>query len=305
MLKKAGLFFASAILQFEVEEGPSPPSPSPEALTGMLSQRTVFLAAANLALKKEVAQRKKVERALRAKEHAATQVHEKSAQLQRQLRSLSRRVITAQEDELKKISRELHDVIGQTLLGINLHLATLKKEARCGSKSLVRNIGRTQRLVEKSADLVGNFARELRPTVLDDFGLIPALLASIETFSARTGLRVHLTASSEIEKLDAPRRTALFRVAQEAMVNVGRHAEATRVDITIECTSKEACLTIADNGKSFDVEKALQGRGRKGLGLVGMRERVEMVGGRLHLESSPGEGTTIQAHVPKREPMKK
>ncbi len=114
---------------------------------------------------------------------------EQSDHLQEQLRRLSRQILSAQEDERKKISRELHDVIAQTLTGINVRLATLKKEAALNTKGLDRNIARTQRLVEKSVDIVHQFARELRPAVLDDLGLIPALHSFVKIFSKRTGIR--------------------------------------------------------------------------------------------------------------------
>ena len=107
--------------------------------------------------------------------------------MQEQLRLLSRQLLSAQEEERKRISRELHDVIAQTLTGINVRLATLKKEATLNTKGLERNIARTQRLVEKSVDIVHRFARELRPTVLDDLGLIPALHSFMKNFTRRDG----------------------------------------------------------------------------------------------------------------------
>ncbi len=114
---------------------------------------------------------------------------EQSDHLQEQLRQLSRQILSAQEEERKEISRELHDVIAQTLTGINVRLAALKKEAAVNTKGLDRNIARTQRLVEKSVDIVHQFARELRPAVLDDLGLIPALHSFMKNFTARTGVR--------------------------------------------------------------------------------------------------------------------
>ena len=129
---------------------------------------------------------------------------EKSERLQEQLRRLSRQVLSAQEEERKEISRELHDVIAQTLTGINVRLAALKKEASLNTSGLDRNIARTQRLVEKSVDIVHRFARELRPAVLDDLGLIPALQSFMKNFGARTGLFAQLTAFAAVENLDPP-----------------------------------------------------------------------------------------------------
>lgn len=309
VLRQAGRFFAVAILLIEEQKQAKRRTTASaihlEALMATLSQRTVELAATNLKLSREVAQRKTVEKALRAKERSHSKSLEKSAGLQRELRALSRQLLSAQEDERKKISRELHDVVGQTLAGINIHLDTLKKEAALNTKTLVRNITRTQRLVEKSADTLNKFARELRPAVLDDLGLIPALHSLMKTFTVQTGVRTGLTAFSEILKLNTTRRTTLFRVVQEALVNVARHAHASRVEVTIRNFAPGIRMTIHDNGKSFQVGKAVSGRGRKGLGLLGMRERVEMIGGRFLIESAVGNGTTITVNIPWRESAKK
>ena len=220
--------------------------------------------------------------------------------MQEQLRRLSRQVLQAQEEERKRISRELHDVIAQILTGINVQLATLKTEATVNSEDLINNISRTQRLVEKSVDIVHRFALELRPAVLDDLGLIPALLSFMKTFTKKTGIRVSLTAftSGLIKELDSARRTVLYRVAQEALSNVARHAHASRVEANLRRLPDGVCLQIKDNGKSFEVERVLQAKKSKRLGLLGMRERVEMVGGQFTVESAPGHGTTIQAHIP-------
>ena len=218
--------------------------------------------------------------------------------MQEQLRRLSRQILSAQEEERKEISRELHDVIAQTLTGINVRLAALKKEAALNTKGLDRNIARTQRLVEKSVDIVHQFARELRPAVLDDLGLIPALHSFLKNFTARTGVRAHLTAFAGVEQLDTVRRTVLFRVAQEALTNVARHAQASRVEVSIQKLPDCICMKIKDDGKSFEVERVLHGKGSKRLGLLGMRERLEMVGGRFDVESAPGKGTAITAQIP-------
>jgi len=211
---------------------------------------------------------------------------------------LSRQILLAQEDERKRISRELHDVIAQTLTGINVRLAALKKEAALNTRHLDRDIARTQRLVEKSVNIVHEFARELRPAVLDDLGLIPALHSFVKLFSKRTHLHVHLTAFAGVEQLDIAKRTILYRVAQEALNNVSRHAHASRADVSIEKLAHGIGMKIKDDGKSFHVERILNSKGSQRLGLLGMRERVEMVGGTFCVESAPGQGTTIQVEIP-------
>jgi signal transduction histidine kinase len=211
---------------------------------------------------------------------------------------LSRQILSAQEDERKKISRELHDVIAQTLTGINVRLAALKKEAAINTKGLDRNIARTQRLVEKSVNIVHQFARELRPAVLDDLGLIPALHTFMKHFTARTGVRTRLTAFAGIEQLDISRRTVLYRVAQEALTNVGRHAQASQAQVKIQKLDGAVCMRIKDNGKGFQAKRLSHGKRNKRLGLLGMSERVEMVNGNFAVESAPGKGTIIQAKIP-------
>lgn len=301
LIKQAGIFFAVAITPIERKHRSAQEATAHlKKFIETLSQRTVELAASNLELNLEIKQRVAAEAALKKSERHYSLLLEQSDRLQEQLRRLSREILSAQEEERKKISRELHDVIAQTLTGINIRLATLKKEAALNTKGLDRNITRTQRLVEKSVSIVHRFARELRPAVLDDLGLIPALHSFMKAFTTRTGVRTGLTAYAEVERLDITRRTVLFRVAQEAITNVGRHARASRLDVSIQKLADRICMKITDNGKSFEVERVLHARSQKHLGLLGMRERLEMVGGRFSVESAPGKGTVITAQLPLR-----
>jgi len=299
LIKQAGIFFAVAITPVEKTQRSAQESAVHlKKFVAALSRRTVELAASNLELSMEIAQRKMAEAALKKSEHHYSELLEKSERLQEQLRRLSRQILSAQEEERKEISRELHDVIAQTLTGINVRLAALKKEAATNTKGLDRNIASTQRLVERSVDIVHQFARELRPAVLDDLGLVPALLSYMKNFTARTGLRAHLKAFGGVEQLETGRRTVLFRVAQEALTNVARHAKASRVEVSIQKLPRAARMEIKDDGKSFQVERKLHAAGGKRLGLLGMRERVEMVGGTFCIESAPAQGTTIRVDIP-------
>ena len=299
LIKQAGVFFAVAIIPIDKTNGSAQHATAQlQKFIEALSRRTVELAASNLELNQEISQRKTAEEALKKSEHHYSQLLAQSNHLQEQLRRLSRQILSAQEDERKKISRELHDVIAQTLTGINLSLAALKKEAVTTIKGLDRNIASTQRLVEKSVNIVHRFARELRPAVLDDLGLIPALHTFMKSLAERTGVRAHLTAFEGVEALDASRRTVLFRVAQEALTNVARHARASRVDVNIVKLQDCICMKIIDDGKSFNVQRVLHTNSGKHLGLLGMRERLEMIGGRFSVESVPGKGTTIEAQIP-------
>jgi PAS domain S-box-containing protein len=261
-------------------------------------RRADTIESSNMELRQEVARRKVMEESLRKSKQHQSQMLNQSRQMQEQLRNLSRQVLQAQEEERKRISRELHDIIAQTLTGINIRLATLQKDAGRNPKVFDRNLTRTQQLVEESVNIVHEFARELRPAVLDDLGLIPALHSFVKLFSQRTRLHVHLKAFAEVEQLDTSRRTVLFRVAQEALTNVARHAKASRVEVSIQKLPDGICMKIKDDGKSFRVEHALHARTGNRLGLLGMRERLEMVGGRFEVQSAPGKGTTIIAQFP-------
>lgn len=263
-----------------------------------LSRRSVELARANQAQALRLTLCKAAEIASIATQSAFAKSLKDSELLKEQLRGLSRQILSAQEDERKIISRELHDVIAQTLIGINLRLATLKKEAEVNTKSLGRNIALTQRLVTKSANIVHQFARELRPPALDDLGLIPAMLAFLKNFTTRTGVRSHLTAYAAVEELDVARRTVLFRVAQEALTNIDRHAGASQVKVDVVKLQRSVRMTIADDGKTFNVSEMLLSSPRKRLGLLGMRERIEMVGGTFGITSLAGTGTTVTAELP-------
>ena len=299
MIRQAGTFFAEAITPIEkTHRAAEDDNDQLVQLNQSLIQRSVDLIASNRQLQREILQRKSVEESLRKSEQHYSELLAQSRHMQEQLRRLSRQLLTAQEEERKMISRELHDQIAQTLTGINIRLASLKTESTLNHKGLQKKISSTQRLVEKSVDIVHRFARDLRPTVLDDLGLIPALHSFMKSFTARTGVRTHLTAFAAVERLDTAKRTVLFRVAQEALNNVARHAHASRVEVSIQKLPGCIGLKIKDDGKSFNVERTLHANGGKRLGLLGMRERLEMVGGKFNVESAPGKGTTIFAQIP-------
>jgi PAS domain S-box-containing protein len=260
--------------------------------------RMEALALVNRDLRREIGRRQAVEQSLRKSEQHYSRLLEQSRQMQEQLRLLSRQVLSTQEEERKKISRELHDVIAQTLTGINVRLATLKKEAATNTQGLQRSIARTQRLVQQSVDIVHQFARKLRPTVLDDLGLIPALHTFMKHFRAETGIRVSLSAFAAVEQLHGDKRTVLYRVAQEALTNVARHAQASQVEVKLQKLDGAVCLTVTDDGKGFRTEGVVQTKKAKRLGLLGMKERLEIVGGNLTITSAPGKGSIILAQVP-------
>jgi signal transduction histidine kinase len=264
-------------------------------------RRVAILAATNRKLELEIARRRAVEQALKKSQQHQKRLLEESRHMRDQLRLLSRQLLLAQEEERKRISRELHDVILQTLTGINLRLANLKGNASMNTQDRERNITRTQQLVEQSVNIVHDFARALRPTVLDDIGLIPALHTFMKEFKEETGIQVSLSAFAGLAQLKGDERIVLYRVAQEALTNVGRHAGASRVEVSIRKRPDAVCMTIHDDGKGLAVESPRQDHHNKRLGLLGMRERLEMVGGNFAIESAPGQGTTVTARIPLRQ----
>lgn len=298
MIRNAGNFFAAVIATGAVGKNGARDATRLSKAIESLSGRTVELASANRLLGLEITRREKVEKELRTSEQDLKKSLEKSELLKEQLRGLSRQILSVQEEERKKISRELHDVVAQVLLGINVRLATLRMEAGINTMGLDRNISQTQRMITKSANIVHRFARELRPAALDDLGLIPALQSFMKHFTTRTGVRTHLAFFQDVEKLTASKRTVLYRVAQEALTNVSRHAKASRVDVVIRKETKFVLMEVSDDGKALQAQRALLSGACKGLGLLGMRERVEMVGGSFHIETTPGKGTKITARIP-------
>lgn len=298
MIRTAGKFFAAVIAGSGFDKPGASDAVRLRNTIKSLSNRTVELAVSNKNLSEQIIQRKKAESALRRSEERLKKLLSQSELLKQQLRGLSRQMLSVQEEERKKISRELHDVVAQALLGINVCLAALRKEAMINIKDLDVNILRTQKLITKSANVVHQFARELRPAVLDDLGLIPALQSLIKQFSARTGLRIHLHVFEGVERLNFAKRTVLYRVTQEALTNASQHARASRVDITISREVRHVKLIVSDDGRSFQIDRVINSRGTKRLGLLGMRERVEMVGGSFEIQSEVGKGTKIIANIP-------
>jgi signal transduction histidine kinase len=299
MVRRAGIFFAEVIIPVEKTHRTAIEANVHLAqMNEALRRRGVDLAASSRQLRQEIVKRKSAEESLRRSEQHYGRLLEQSQQMQEQLRLLSRQLLSAQEEERKKISRELHDVIAQTLASINVRLAALKREAAVSKKGLERSIVRTQELVRRSVSIVHRFARELRPTVLDDLGLIPALHTFMKSFREQTGIRVSLSAAAAVNEVNSDKRTVLFRVAQEALANVTRHAQASQAEVRLQKLDGAVCMTVKDNGKGFQQEHVLRAKRNKRLGLLGMRERLEMVGGNFTIKSAPGRGTTVIAKIP-------
>jgi signal transduction histidine kinase len=209
---------------------------------------------------------------------------------------LSQRLVAAQEQERKNISRELHDEVGQTLNALLVDAGNLQKripESDTQSRELLESI---RRLADTSVNEVRDIALLLRPSMLDDLGLTAAIQWQAREVSRRTGLAVKVSAEVEAENLPEGISICLYRVAQEALQNVARHAQAKTVQIELKQYPGSLVLSVQDDGIGFDVASL------GGLGLVGMKERLRQVGGALQVTSQPGKGTTVVAEVPIAQP---
>jgi PAS domain S-box-containing protein len=230
-------------------------------------------------------------------EHYAHQLLKQSNLLQKKLRHVSHQVLKAQETLRKEISHELHDKIVQLLIGIKINLAALTQEAGTSPQNIRRKIIPVRHLVGKAAQTIHQFAIDLRPSTLDDFGLVSTLHSHLKDFSKRTAIKVQVKAFAGVEAMDNDKLTILYRVAQEALANVEKHAEASAVNVLILKTRDGVSLEIIDDGKAFDVIRFSNANLPHRLGLTIMREHVEMLGGRFSVVSTPGIGTTVRAEI--------
>ena len=304
LIRRAADFFAAITTPEKPVANGKGKTPPHARVIAALSRRILELATAKKRLTTEIARRKALTQSLKASETQYAKSFQQAEYLKERLQALSRQILTMQEEERKKISRDLHDVVAQSLMSINVRLATLKRQTGLNARDFNRTISATEKLLEKAAHIVHRFASGLRPPALDDIGLLPALQSLMKDFMTRTGVRANLEISRGLVKLPVEVRTVLFRVTQEALTNVERHAAASGVKITIRESAKTIKMTIKDDGKSFQVERVLRTRGSKHLGLLGMRERVEMVGGSFDVDSSPGNGTVITVRIPNQPPGK-
>ncbi len=228
---------------------------------------------------------------------AVSFVEQRERVIRRQQKAIQ--ILHVQEEERKRISRELHDEVGQAVVAINTYLAVSQRDSPAQQNSLLRTkIADIERLLLVAMNRVHSFARELRPPVLDDLGLVPALRSYLKDYAERTGLLVHFERSALDAPLSPEQKTVLFRVAQESLNNVARHAQATEVEISLRRVKNDLQLRVKDNGKGFAAEQQRSGTETKRLGLLGMQERVRLMNGRFLVRSARGAGTTVVAEIP-------
>jgi two-component system, NarL family, sensor histidine kinase UhpB len=220
----------------------------------------------------------------------ASSFHNLLERIEDERRRSGQLAMRAQEEERRRLARDLHDEVNQALTAILLRLEALAQET---PPERAPELIELKRLVNQAMEELLNLARQLRPSALDDHGLVAALETQLKRFSARTGVEARLDTGGDPDQVAEVVQTAIYRVAQEALTNVTRHAGATIVELVVAQTNGEVELRVSDDGRGFD--PAVRGHG---LGLVGMAERARLVGGELDVRSAPGGGTTITLRVP-------
>ncbi len=242
-----------------------------------------------------------VETDLKITELQAARLHD--AQARERLRGeLFRRVVGAQESERQRIARDLHDETGQSLTAIGMGLRGLEKSLESHTdarkEKSMDNLRALKSMAEKSLEELQRIITDLRPSHLDDLGLTAAIRWYATTVQERTNLFIEVIGLGDEHEISPPAKIALFRVAQEALNNIVKHAQASEVHIALSYEHDQVRLKVRDNGRGFLPNSVNQGQGRVSLGLAGMEERANLLGGKFSLFSNPGEGTIVQVSIP-------
>jgi len=252
-----------------------------ERLELRVEQRGTVLAKVNLELREEIAESQRIEGELRRSLN--------------QLRALAARIQLVREEERTLLAREMHDELGQACTAVKMDLAWIGRKTTKRQTQVRAKVNSAIRLVDKLISSVRRIASELRPGILDDLGLTAALEWQAQEFESRTGVRCVVDLPQEPPALDSGQSTAIFRIFQESLTNVARHAQATRVEARLERQGDQLIFEVHDNGSGFDTEQAKE---RRSLGLVGMQERALLLNGELKIEGIPGSGTTMRLRIP-------
>ncbi len=246
-----------------------------------VQERTAELSKAIGILEEQIAERHRVEERLRRSED--------------QLRALSGHLRAAQEEERARIAREVHDELGQSLTALKIDLTWLSQRLAGERVELQTKIQTMTHLIDETVQAVRRIATELRPGVLDHLGLVAALEWQVREFQERTGLVCALKKSPDDLVLDTARATTVFRICQEALTNVARHAQATKVEISLKITGRKLVLEVRDNGRGIPEHAVADPRS---VGLMGMRERILPWGGNIRIQGVEGKGTVVTVHLP-------
>ena len=265
----------------EIREKAEALTKAKELLELRVAQRTAVLTRVNDEMRTEIAERQRAEEQLRESRD--------------QLRALAARLQSVREEERTYIAREIHDELGQACTAIKMDLALIGRKLTKGQTRLHDKVKSGIQLVDSMIVTLRRIASELRPRTLDDLGLPAALEAQAQEFEGRTGIHCSVILPQEPLTLDTDRSTAIFRIFQESLTNVARHAHATRVEARLRRESDRIIFQVFDNGTGFDPEVA---KARKSLGLVGMQERALLLNGDFKTEGVPGSGTTMTLTIP-------
>lgn len=221
---------------------------------------------------------------------------QRALEAEKELRRLSQQLVKAQEDERRSLSRELHDEVGQQITALRVEIANLGRIPVEERETFSSHLKEAKGLAEQTMKTVRDLAMGLRPSILDDFGLGPAIEWQAREFSRRTGVPAHVEVNGSLNGLTESDRTSLFRIVQEALTNITKHASASEIRIALTAGDQGVMLRVEDNGKGMDPQDA---RGR-GLGLVGIEERAREMGAGFALQTQPGQGTALEISIPRR-----
>ncbi len=235
-------------------------------------------------------------RKILALETVAAARYQEAATARAELKQLSARLVDAQENDRRAISRELHDEVGQALTGVRVELANLSQRVRMRDmRGAEEKLEQIKGLVQDSLGVVRNMALLLRPSMLDDLGLVPALQWQGREVSKRTGLHVRVAAEGVSEDLPEEHKTCIYRIVQESLHNCVQHAQATTVRVTVRQEPQCIRIGIQDDGRGFPSSNA---QGDRGMGLLGMQERAAHLGGTFSIDTKPGNGATVSIVLP-------
>jgi signal transduction histidine kinase len=257
--------------------------------------RTQELAAVNRALVAEIQERMDTEASLRASEAVLQASQRELRQSREDLQALAGQLLTAQEADRRRISRDLHDDVNQRLAMLSMDLRRLEKEPFHDPEDLRASFRDISERMTAISDDVRQMAYRFHPSILDDLGLVKAVRRLVDEFAARTGLRCSYVHKDPVTVLPAEIGICIYRIVQESLSNVARHADASHVEVELICDDDVVSLSVRDDGKGFDgVPSAETGH----LGLLSMKERVRLAKGEFQVASRPGQGTHIRVDVP-------
>ena len=230
---------------------------------------------------------------IRVLEGRSEEQHGRTEQAEQELRRLSNQLVRMQEEERKSLSRELHDELGQMLTALRMEIGHAERAQALGSPAFAQTLAESKALVDRMMRMVRDLAMGLRPSMLDDLGLEPALAWQAREFSRRYNVPVDLSVDGDLERLPDPQRTCVYRVVQEALTNCAKHSAATEIEVKVVRQRTRLDVSVRDNGIGM-ASKA----GHKGLGLTGIKERVKDINGATSIETRPGGGTVVHITLP-------